>query len=405
MSPQAPILPPLNNTLPAASPDLAPENAPCPRQRGNSAPTSPTASPNPTQQVKPAQNFDLASLARPQARLCLQVARFISKRCQIPLQGEKLLLAVSGGADSLALLLILAALRTHLGHDIAVVHIDHGLRPESSAEAHFVATFCAARHIQCTVRVAPVAAYTAKHKLGLEEASRHLRYQICEEERQGRRAAWILTGHHRDDLAEDILMRLTRGTGWPGLGGMVAVDRQRHLLRPLLLCDPAALRTLLQSLNLSWQEDPSNNDIHLCRNRMRHILVPLLRVENPSLHQGVENLWNLAREDEEHWENVVQKALRSHKVSLAPPCITLPKALLQCHDRATRLRLYLKAVHSLGQGQARAHTLFQLDEAWSQGRGNTHFQLPGKISVRLVRGQVSFSISSPFPEPSATVLL
>lgn len=333
---------------------------------------------------------DLAALPRPQARLCLQVARFVRKRCQVSLQGEKLLLAVSGGADSMALLLILAALRTHVGHNITVVHIDHGLRPESPAEADFVATFCAERQIDCTVRVAPVAAYAAQHRIGLEEASRHLRYQLLEEERVRLQATWIVTGHHRDDLAEDMLMRLTRGTGWPGLGGMVAVDRQRHLLRPLLLCDPAALRTLLQSQKLTWQEDPSNNDISLCRNRMRHIVVPLLRVENPSLHQGLENLWTLAREDEAHWDAVLHKALHSHSVNLAPPCITLPKALLQSHDRATRLRLYLKAVHSLGQGQARAQTFFQVDEAWSEGRGNTHFQLHGNISVRVVRGQVIF---------------
>lgn len=356
------------------------------------APTSPTAS---------TDAIDLAALARPQALLCLQVARFVRKHCHISLQGKKLLLAVSGGADSLALLIILAALRAHLGHEIAVLHIDHGLRPESPAEANFVATFCAERQIACTVRVAPVAAHAAKHKIGLEEASRHVRYQLLEEERQRVHAAWIVTGHHRDDLAEDILMRLTRGTGWPGLGGMVAVDRRRHLLRPLLLCNPAALRTLLQSLKLSWQEDPSNNDISLCRNRMRHIVVPLLRVENPSLHQGLENLWNLAREDETHWEGVVHDALRSHSVKLAPPCITLPKALLESNDRATRLRLYLKAVHSLGQGQARAHTLFQVDEAWSEGRGNTHFQLHGKISVHVTRGQVIFSLSSPLPAPSA----
>lgn len=340
---------------------------------------------------------DLASLARPQAHLCLHMARFVSKNCQVKLRDEKLLLAVSGGADSLALLVMLAALRGRLGHKIAVLHVDHGLRPESPVEANFVARLCANWKIDCTVRVAPVTAYAAEHKMGLEEASRHMRYQFLEEERQRIQAAWIVTGHHRDDLAEDMLMRLTRGTGWPGLGGMPAVDEQRRLLRPLLLSDPAALRALLQSLELPWQEDPSNGDMSYCRNRMRHIVLPLFRIENPSLHQGLENLWNMAREDTAHWECLLQKALCQHGVSLAPPSITLPKALLQSHDRATRLRLYLKAVQSFRcgqghrQGQARGSTLFQIDEAWSQGRGGTHFQLHGKISVQVMQGQVIFS--------------
>lgn len=335
---------------------------------------------------------NLGTLPRPQAQLCLQVARFLQDHCALNLRGTRLLLAVSGGADSTALLALFTALRAHTGHHVCVLHVDHGLRPESPKEADFVARLCADWGIACTVRQANVKAYAAQHKIGIEEASRTLRYQLLEEERQKSHADWIATGHHRDDLAEDMLMRLTRGTGWPALGGMSAVAPERHLLRPLLLCEAEALRALLRHLALTWHEDPSNTDISYSRNRMRHILLPLLRIENPSLHQGLENLWHLAQEDKAHWEKLVTAALKQHKVSLKPPRICLPKALLQAHDRATRLRLYLTALRSLGQGQARATTLFQLDEAWSQGRGNSHFQFPGKISADIARGNVVVSV-------------
>lgn len=340
----------------------------------------------------PAPN--LGTLPRPQARLCLQVPRFLQKHCALDLHDTKLLLAVSGGADSMALLTMFTALRPRMGHSLCVVHVDHALRPESPEEAAFVARLCADWGIPCTVRPIPVKKFAAQHNTGLEEASRILRYQMLEEERQRNNADWIITGHHRQDLAEDIVLRLIRGTGWPALGGMQAVDPERHLLRPLLLCEPEDLRALLNSLPLPWQEDASNADISYCRNRMRHILLPLLRVENPSLHQGMENLWLLAREDEAHWDQVISAALSHYQVSLSPPRICLPKALLQAHDRATRLRLYMKAIHSLEQGQARATTLFQLDEAWSQGRGNTYFQLPGKISAHIIRGDVVVSVKA-----------
>lgn len=334
----------------------------------------------------------LGQLSRPMARLCLQVSSFIEGHCQLPLHGQSLLVALSGGADSTALLTILALLRPHKGHCVRVLHVDHGLRPESPAEAQSVAALCAAWSIPCHLVTAPVAEYAAGQRSGLEEAGRHLRYQLLEAERQKCGAGWCVTGHHRDDLAEDMLMRLVRGTGWPGLAGMTAVDAGRHLLRPLLLCDPQELRKLLREYGLGWHEDPSNADITYSRNRMRHSILPLLRAENPSLHQGLENLWTLAHADTQHWEHTLEQALVRHNVRLCGPQVSLPRALLRDMDRATRLRLYMRAIKILGQGQARAETLFKLDESWSAGRGGTLFQLPGGIEARLLSGNITFML-------------
>lgn len=317
----------------------------------------------------------------------------MAQECRTSLNGAKLVLAVSGGADSLALLTIFTALRARTGHTVVAMHIDHGLRPESTVEAASVAKLCAAWGIECHVHTAPVRQHAATHAMGIEEAGRHLRYELLEQCRAGHAAQWIATGHHRADLAEDMLLRFTRGTGWPALGGMQALDPVRHLLRPLLLCDPAALRELLQSYGLSWHKDASNADISYTRNRLRHTVMPLLQAENPALHQGVQNLWTLAQEDTKHWDTIITTALASHAVCLSPPSITLPKALLQTVDKATRLRLYMRAIQALQQGQARGTTLLHLDAAWEKGRGNTHFQLPGKVNAHLKQGAVTFTIS------------
>lgn len=361
-----------------------------------SPPTAPASTPAPLQTPlfsTPPPCPSLGDLSRPSAQLCLQVARFVAQECHTSLDGAKLVLAVSGGADSLALLTIFTALRAHTGHSLMVVHINHGLRPESTVEAASVAALCAAWGIECHLHTAPVRQHATAQSIGIEEAGRSLRYELLEHCRVKYAAQWIATGHHRADLAEDMLLRFIRGTGWPALGGMQALDSARHLVRPLLLCDPIALRDLLQGYGLSWHEDASNADISYTRNRLRHTVMPLLQAENPALHQGVQNLWTLAQEDTKHWQAVTTSALAAHRVCLSPPSITLPKALLGAVDKATRLRLYMRAIQGLQQGQARASTLLQLDAAWEEGRGNTHFQLPGKLSARLKQGEITFNIS------------
>lgn len=380
-----PSRPPQKPQAPAG----APPNAPlAPVTEASPACPSPASALAPRAALPPCPN--LGQLPRASAQLCLHVANFVRHECNIPLRGTRLLLAVSGGADSLALLTIFTALRGHTGHEVQVIHIDHGLRPESPAEAQFVAALCAAWGIDCHLRAAPVREYAAAHAMGLEEAGRHVRYTLLEQTRAACAAQWIATGHHREDLAEDVLLRLCRGTGWPALGGMQALDPQRHLLRPLLWSEPAALRELLQGYGLSWHEDATNADTAYTRNRLRHTIMPLLRAENPALHQGIQNLWTLAQEDALHWEAITTKALAEHHVSLSPPTITLPKALLRAVDRATRLRLYMRAIHALHQGHPRATTLFQLDSAWQEGRGNTLFQLHGKVNAQLLRGAITF---------------
>jgi tRNA(Ile)-lysidine synthase len=127
-----------------------------------------------------------------------------------------------------------------------------------------------------------IKALAADSGLGLEETGRKVRYSFLERIRQTQNADWIVTGHHLGDLAEDILLRLIRGTAWPGLGGMKAKTDNR-ILRPLLLVDKRDLLRLLQSLHIDWQEDESNQDTSFRRNRIRKEIIPVLLEENPAL--------------------------------------------------------------------------------------------------------------------------
>ena len=214
---------------------------------------------------------------------------------------------------------------------------------------------------------------------GLEEAGRRARYRFLEDCRRAHGADWIALGHHRDDLAEDVVMRLVRGAGWPALGGMQQLDRKRHLVRPLLDVDKAALYTFLRQLGVDWIEDPSNRENLFRRNRIRNRVLPLLREENPSLSRSISGLHALAEEDARYWDVLLTPLLQ--QVRPLQDALFLPREHIIGQPRALRLRLYAALVRQFGQGQARAETLFQLDTACMASRQTRRFRLPGGIQI------------------------
>lgn len=341
----------------------------------------------------------LQNLRPSAARLCLRV-RDIVRRLDVDIHGHTLVLAVSGGADSLALLGILCALRPLLKHRVRVVHIDHNLRPESAEEARDVAALCTGWDIPCAVRMAPVRDTKSKsNDRGIEETGRTLRYAILQEEREQNNAAWICTGHHSGDLAEDILLRLCRGSAWPALGGMPAVDPHRRILRPLLLCAPEALRAFVRDCGLSWAEDPSNADTRFWRNSLRHRVVPILREHNPSFLTQCCELWQRAHDDAAHWEHILNTLWQTYRIAPIDNTLTLPARVLHTLDRATRLRCYVRALREVAKLQVtlqmRHDILYRLDAAWLAQRNGTRLQVSGGFLAQICKGDVLISAHQP----------
>lgn len=343
---------------------------------------------------------ELRELTPASARLCLNVERFWLRDLSMP-RGLRLLLALSGGADSTALAVILRILAPRLRLELRALTVNHGLRPEAADDARWTLHFCEQQDIACVLREADVAGLAAKKHLSLEEAGRTLRYSLLETARREQDADFIVTGHHNGDLAEDILLRLARGAGWPALGGMAARDDQRQLLRPLLFTQPEDLKKLLRECRILWREDASNQDLAFARNRVRHAVLPPLREKNPALNRTLADLWRLAQWDKEYWQSTLDAALAAHPWHEDGAGVVLPQTLLAALHPAARLRLYLAVVRRLSSGeggrqsrrsgQARARTLLALDEALREGRGNTRFQLPGGLEARLKSGEIRFS--------------
>ncbi|MCP3952918.1 MAG: tRNA lysidine(34) synthetase TilS, partial [Desulfobacterales bacterium] len=214
--------------------------------------------------------------------------------------GNRVLVAVSGGPDSVALVSILSKLAPRLFITLGVAHLNHGLRPEAEDEARCVKALAKKLALPFYLESRDVAAYRHRHGLSLEEAGREVRYAFYRKVLAAERYQKIATGHHRDDNAEMVLMNLLRGSGPLGLSGIPPV-RENVIVRPLINLARAHIHAYLDHRRLDYVSDPSNADTCYTRNRIRHTLLPLIQKEfnanildalhRTALITGAENQW------------------------------------------------------------------------------------------------------------------
>lgn len=206
-------------------------------------------------------------------------------------RGDRVLCAVSGGPDSMALLHTLWELRDRLGLQLAVTTVDHGLRPEARAEAELVAARARDLGVEwrpLAVDVRGARAARSSPSTSWQDVARELRLGALEEHARAIGANKIALGHQADDQAETILFRILRGTGVRGLAGIPY--RRDLFVRPLLDADRAQILTYLRRRSIPFVEDPSNRDARFARARLRHQVLPALRAENPRLGEALRAL-------------------------------------------------------------------------------------------------------------------
>lgn len=235
--------------------------------------------------------------------------------------GDRICAAISGGADSVALLLTLHAANQAkhdaLGAGLSAVHVVHGIRSaeESAADLNFVRDLCASLEVPLHIHQANVPERAAQTRETIEEAAREVRYEFFSHLIASGQADSILTAHTLDDQAETVLMKLLRGAWTEGLSGIHPVvlintqQRQGKILRPFLSTSRAEIEVFLKQQDQPWREDSTNADTAFTRNRIRHELLPQLRQYNPSLDQALSNLAELAREEETRWQAELTRLL------------------------------------------------------------------------------------------------
>ena len=330
--------------------------------------------------------------------------------------GDRVAAAVSGGADSVALLFLLEELRTELGIVLSVAHVNHRLRgEESDDDERFVTKLAARLGFELDNMDAPVVRKIVSKAIGrndtpaesgIEAAARELRYEFFRKLAECDRATKIATAHTVDDQAETVLLRIFRGTGIRGLaaihptlhvgrgktraaGALARAGTNAEIVRPLLTFRRIELRDYLRSRNETWREDSSNADPTFLRNRVRHRLLPLIAEEfgDAALHHMAE-LAEIARAEEEYWSAGESK---SGNKAGAPPGAVLEVSDLLALPLAVRRREVIAWLEANAPEVSISFALIEEILELASGPAGKKFELPGEANrgVRRSRSELA----------------
>jgi tRNA(Ile)-lysidine synthase len=332
-------------------------------------------------------------------RLQQRVLNYIRKHGLLK-AGDRVGIAVSGGADSVASLRLLLELRKEIGVVLSVVHFNHKLRGDASDEdERFVARLAQEHKLELHCESGEVATYAAEKHLSLETAARQMRYQyfrrLLVEERLNR----IATGHTLDDQAETVLLKIVRGAGTRGLAGIYpqlsvpGSQLSASVIRPLLGIRRKDLEAYLLGLGQSWREDTSNRDLRHMRNRVRHGILPRLeRYLNPGVREALADTAEIARAEEDYWQKEVSQALPSVWARAALTVSALAHLPLALQRRVIRA-----ASESLGLRLDFHHVEEILALSSNRPGSDKGTELPDGWVVRRNKGELRFEVQKVAP--------
>ena len=296
--------------------------------------------------------------------------------------GDSLVVAVSGGADSSALLDILLKLPDYR-LIITVAHLNHSLRgAEADGDEEFCRTLATRYCVPFVSRRLDVKALASERKLNLEDAGRLARIAFLDEVKVERGAKVVVLAHHADDQAETFLMRLLRGAGMTGLSAM-AYHNERGYVRPLLDVRRKEIEQYLRDNGLAWREDSTNTDTSFLRNRIRHELIPVLKEYNPAIVASLAGTALLLRGDDQLLEEMTSElcATTCHRGEGGEMFCSVRQ--LRSFDSARRsriLRYLFKQVSGTLQGFSRRH-LDRLHGMIDGSAPNVRLKLPSGVLV------------------------
>ena len=309
--------------------------------------------------------------------------------------GERVGLAVSGGADSVALFMLLEELRNKLGISLCVLHFNHQLRREADADEAFVKELALKHSLPFHSARCDVAAEAKRHGWNLEDAGRRLRYQFFAEVAREAGATKIATAHTADDQAETVLARIIRGSGIKGLGSIQ--PKMRFVVRPLLEVRRRELRDYLAKRRQSWREDASNQDLRQLRARLRHQLLPQLEKDfSPAIIERLCSISDLARSEDAFWSafiqerfgKLVEKSSSGYSICAMGLLAPLDNFSGQVEEKGNPAvvvtQKLIRHIHSRlaeGEGQLSRKDVDQVIWLAAKGQSGRRLELPGGVGI------------------------
>jgi tRNA(Ile)-lysidine synthase len=307
--------------------------------------------------------------------------------------GARVLVALSGGLDSVVLLHLLRFRAAPVLLDVCAAHFDHRMRPTSQADAAWVAGLCRAWDV-------PLVPGGAERPLRSEEEAREARYSFLEAARRELGAAAVLTAHHADDLAETVLFRVLRGTGPAGLVG-IAQRRDPHVYRPLLGLWRTELEEYAREARLAWREDATNQDARFARNALRQRVLP--EIENrvaPGARRALVRLAEIACDNESGWQSVLPAIMAPLDVRPEPGGVSMRREAFLALHAAVRARVLRALAEGLGARLDKAATRRALDFSETGGSGRrVDLGGPWRLGRDLDRLVLSIEVALPADRP------
>ncbi len=327
-------------------------------------------------------------------RLHQQILQYIDRN-HLFKGGARTLVAVSGGSDSVCLLHVLATLREKLGITLFALYVDHGLRPqETGEEKSLVQSLAGNLGVDFESAAVDVQGLAREKKLSLEHAARELRYAALRKAAADQEAVSIAVAHNADDQAEEILLRLLRGSGRKGISGMR--PRQRDIVRPLLETRKKEIIAYLRDMKVPFAEDSSNVDPRFLRNRVRHRLLPFLEENfDAGIRQALRKTGACLAVDEElleelteiAWDQVAKKISRDEQS--ASEKVLIGRKSFAKQPAALQRRIIERLLWEIGSRAGYTHIL-QVVEAVTRGRTGSELHLARGLRVGVRKKYVEF---------------
>lgn len=310
---------------------------------------------------------------------------------------DRVVVGVSGGADSVALLHLLVRLRPSLRLTLYVVHVDHQLRAESAEDAAFVQELAARFNVPAVIERRDVAALCRREGWSLEDGARRIRYQCFLESAARYSTRVVALAHTADDQAETVLMRVLRGSGLTGVAG-IPVTRDAagiRIVRPLLGCWRREIVAYLASAGLTARDDASNADRRFVRNRIRHELLPALsRDYNPNIKAALVQLAGHSRIDETYLQSAARRCWK-RVARTSHGDVSLKLTTLARQPEALQRQLVRHALREIrgDLNQFEFRHWLELERLLKPRASHAEVHLPGGVRVRRERDRLCFQVT------------
>lgn len=309
--------------------------------------------------------------------------------------GDKIVIGVSGGPDSIALLDVLIKLQSKIKFNIIVAHINHMIRDEAIDDQKYVEQYCKNKNIPCFVKQEKVEELAKQEKIGTEEAGRNLRYEFFNEVLEKTASTKIATAHTKNDNAETVLMNILRGTGTSGLKGIKA-KRDDKYIRPLIECERKEIEEYCSENNLEPRIDKTNMENIYTRNKIRNLLIPYIQKEfNPNIIEALNRLSQIASMENEYLELQTIKEYEKIKQEESKEQIILDLKEFNNLDLVIKNRIVLYTINRLfgsSSGIEKIH-LQDIIKLCSNNIGNKFLVPNKKVKILVKNGKIFFIVN------------